>query len=442
MQRTNFKYVDLFAGIGGFHAALDSLGGQCVYAVEIDRDAARIYESNWGTPALGDITKDANEFEVRVPAHDVLVAGFPCQPFSKSGRQMGMEETRGTLYWNILKIIEERKPKVVLLENVRNLAGPRHAHEWDVIVSTLREQGYLVSSKPAIVSPHELESSAGGRPQTRERVFITASYAPDRCFEDLPPVSISNSSEQPEWSLIDDLPLERDNSDDQTALTELEIRWISAWDEFIQILRAGQFAAKLPGFPIWADAFILRKELRIPDGTPSWKRNFLLKNSALYSNHQSEIDEWARKWGVFGESFPSSRRKLEWQAQDANSLWDTLIQLRPSGIRVKKPTYVPALVAITQTSIVGPLRRRLSVREAARLQGFPDWFSFGEQPDSKSYKQLGNGVNIGVVWFVLAQHVKRDIEILKQTTPELVNAVLAAPQSPDEILNNLRPRKP
>ena len=85
---------------------------------------------------------------MNVPAHEVLAAGFPCQPFSKSGAQRGMDETRGTLYWNILQIIEERKPKVVLLENVRNLAGPRHLHEWQVIIETLRDEGYRVSETP------------------------------------------------------------------------------------------------------------------------------------------------------------------------------------------------------------------------------------------------------------------------------------------------------
>ncbi len=135
-----FTYTDLFAGIGGFHAALSGMGGRCTYAVEIDKDAARIYEQNWGVGALGDITVDAGEHGVseRIQPHDILAAGFPCQPFSKSGAQAGMlDEVRGTLYFNILKIVQERHPTVLLLENVRNLAGPRHAHEWEVIVESL-----------------------------------------------------------------------------------------------------------------------------------------------------------------------------------------------------------------------------------------------------------------------------------------------------------------
>ena len=135
----SFTFIDLFAGIGGFHGALSALGGECVYASEIDKDAARIYNRNWGIQPDGDITLAANENNMDVPEHDVLVGGFPCQPFSKSGKQRGMDEARGTLFWNIARIIEVRKPKIVLLENVRNIAGPRHEHEWEVIIETLRQ---------------------------------------------------------------------------------------------------------------------------------------------------------------------------------------------------------------------------------------------------------------------------------------------------------------
>lgn len=160
-----FTYVDLFAGIGGFHAALSAFGGKCVYAVEIDKAAARVYEQNWGHSPLGDVTKDANDDVMNVPAHDVLAAGFPCQPFSKSGAQRGMDEVRGTLFFYIMKIVQEHHPRLVLLENVRNLAGPRHAHEWQVIIEMLREEGYRVSSTPAVFSPHLLtrETEAGPR---------------------------------------------------------------------------------------------------------------------------------------------------------------------------------------------------------------------------------------------------------------------------------------
>ena len=99
------------------------MGGTSTYAVEKDEAAAKVYERNWRIPALGDIVADT-EKRMRVPEHDVLAAGFPCQPFSKSGYQRGMDEARGTLFWNILEILRVRRPTVVLLENVRNLCWP------------------------------------------------------------------------------------------------------------------------------------------------------------------------------------------------------------------------------------------------------------------------------------------------------------------------------
>ena len=131
MSKANAKYsfVDLFAGIGGFHAALAATGGVCEYAVEIDREAAAVYERNWNKPALGDITDDANDEGVTLRGYDgpidVLTGGFPCQPFSKSGAQHGMAETRGTLFWNIARNIEEREPTVQILSLIHDAASTR-----------------------------------------------------------------------------------------------------------------------------------------------------------------------------------------------------------------------------------------------------------------------------------------------------------------------------
>jgi DNA (cytosine-5)-methyltransferase 1 len=111
------------------------------------------------------------------------------------------------------------------------------------------------------------------------------------------------------------------------------------------------------------------------------------------------------------------------------------MHLRPSGIRAKKATYVPALVAITQTSIVGKQKRRITVREGARLQGLPEWFDFVEQGNSLSYKQLGNGVNVGAVYNVIKAQVIRDLDLLENKT-DLTRAILGAPANPDLVLNS------
>lgn len=425
-----FTFIDLFAGIGGFHAALSGFGGRCLYAAEIDPAASAVYKRNWGIDPLGDITHVANDDRVTVPAHDVLAAGFPCQPFSKSGAQRGMDETRGTLYWNILRIIEERRPAVVLLENVRNLAGPRHRHEWEVIVETLRDEGYRVSDTPAVFSPHLLPPEMGGRPQVRERVFVTATRLPEAGLDQTAEPAVSPRAvagwDPQSWDLQTDLPLDEDHDAPGCSLTESERLWIDAWDEFVRLMWEAREGRRLPGFPLWADEWVTERRLRIPAGTAAWKADFLRKNAAFYTAHKDVIDPWAKRWGVYTDAFPASRRKLEWQAQDAARLWDTVMHLRPSGIRAKRATYVPALVAITQTTIVGPRERRLSPREAARLQGLPEWFDFGDQPTSSTYRQLGNGVNVGVVAHVLRKHVERDEELLKVTAPRLVAAVMVS----------------
>jgi len=169
-----FKFIDLFAGIGGFHGALSAAGGEGIWSSEIDNKAALIYELNWGLKPAGDIVALTDpSVSKTIPKHDVLAAGFPCQPFSKSGKQQGFRDTtRGTLFFNICQILEARKPAVVFLENVRNLAGPRQRDTWLTIIRELRNLGYRVSDIPTVFSPHLLPPSLGGAPQVRERVFI------------------------------------------------------------------------------------------------------------------------------------------------------------------------------------------------------------------------------------------------------------------------------
>jgi DNA (cytosine-5)-methyltransferase 1 len=177
----------------------------------------------------------------------------------------------------------------------------------------------------------------------------------------------------------------------------------------------------------------LPKNLNIPRNTPKWKKIFLKKNAEFYKENKILIDKWLKKYDRL-KTFPPSRRKFEWQAQDTKSLLDTIMHFRPSGIRAKKATYVPALVAITQTTILGKHKRRLTVREGARLQGLPEWFDFLDQSTAQSFKQLGNGVNIGVVYNVVKAQVLRDLELLEKDS-DLVKSILQAPNSPDEYLS-------
>jgi DNA (cytosine-5)-methyltransferase 1 len=397
----SWRFIDLFAGVGGFHQAMTELGGECVFASEIDRDARAVYRANYGMEPEGDIRPLTEGPKVLVPEHDVLCAGFPCQPFSKSGFQRGMEETRGTLFFNILKIIEARRPRFVILENVRNLAGPRQKATWDTIILNLRKLGYRVPDKPTVFSPHFLDKAHDGRPQIRERVFILAEYVADLdlAWMDVEPLVERGPVDgwNPRtWDITDWL---QDDSEiehpSRYALRPNELKWIEAWDDFVKRLAAKE---PLPGHPIWAAEF--RTQARTFAWTPAWKANFLEKNAALYRRNRW-IDAWKQEHGV--DVFPDSRQKFEWQAGKVAEpdLWKTVMHLRPSGLRVKSPTYLPALVAINQTSIIGSRRRRITPREAARLQGLPDGFLLHEK-DAVTYKQMGNAVNVGVV-----KHVAR-----------------------------------
>jgi DNA (cytosine-5)-methyltransferase 1 len=432
-KEPNFKFIDLFSGIGGFHHALEhpDFGGECVWSVDIDADCHVVYESTWPEMVgkmdwdIREFTTDANgkdltraEIAKRVPDHDVLCAGFPCQPFSKSGMQLGvMDSTRGTLFFDIAKIVEAKKPRFLILENVRNLAGPRHTETWKTIIATLRELGYRVSDEPVIYSPHLLPPELGGRPQVRERVFILATRSTlKHSLSEEPLVKHSPIGDWSihHWNIEDYLQDDSDIEDiSKYKLRKEEIAWLNAWNDFIKGIESDD----LPGFPIWVDAFT--KKPRIPEDTPKWKSEILIKNSDFYKENEEFIRQWLSKSWMKNEiyrvaDFPASRRKFEWQARSAQptrkkrDIWKLTIHFRPSGVRVKPATYLPALVAITQTSIIGSRKRRITPIEAGRLQGLPDWvFPESGVDDSSAYKQSGNAVNVGVVKFVAAQLFKK-----------------------------------
>lgn len=476
-SKSRFTFSDLFAGIGGFHAALHAAGGEWVFASEIDPDARAVYDWNWLRPVRerARTAKQAARFqvsgdivpltdpEVTVPHADVLAAGFPCQPFSKSGFQRGIAETRGTLFWNIARILQDERtrPSVVLLENVRNLAGPRHRDTtFRTIVTTLRQLGYRTADQPAVFSPHLLPRELGGRPQVRERVFILAHYIGIDAAHDLDnfdepivsPKTLDLDWSKQRWDLASDLPLQPDTEVDvKYNLESAELKMIDTWDALLtEVAERLEPAERLPGFPIWYDDFrsvseaedmILAAELR-EEPYPSWKRDFIRKNAVFYEQHHVVI----KKYAPLLDSFPPSRRKFEWQAGPHRPLSETVMHFRPSGIRCKRPDYVPALVAITQTSILGD-RRRLTPRETARLQGLPDWFEFTQtdatgrgpvrQRDAASYKQMGNGVNVGAAYYVFRKYVQAHADEIRRTGPSgrrVVDAVMTAPDSPDTVL--------
>lgn len=412
-----FEFVDLFAGIGGFHGALSSLGGKGVLAAEIDPRAAAVYRLNWEVEPVGDVRELAADPASSVPSHSVLSAGFPCQPFSKSGRQLGMAEERGTLFHDIIKILRAHRPPIVFLENVRNIAGPRQSHAWRAVVEGLRGVGYRVSGSPCVFSPHLLPPESGGAAQIRERVYILGTYVGvERAQREtgVTPVvpNVPQLGWDPGlWSIKEHVlvPASTRSRPGTYRLSVEEVDWIDTWNWLLGRLGPG---ARPPGFPLWSDTWVDR--YHVAPEVPDWKRCFVKKNLDFYAEHRTAIKAW-RKAHPRLTSFPASRRKFEWQAQDApRDLWRLLIHFRPSGIRAKKATYAPALVAMGQTSIYGPARRRLTPREAAGLQGFPDDFKFGHQVDSLTYRQLGNAVNLGAARYIFTRYVEENADDIAQ----------------------------
>ena len=394
-----FTYIDLFCGIGGFHQAMEELGGKCVYASDIDADCRKTYERNYGIKPDGDITKVKEE---DIPAHNVLCGGFPCQAFSKAGKRLGFaDETKGTLFFDILRILKYHKPEYALLENVRNLASHDHGNTWKVIHDSLVEAGYNVIEEPVIFSPHYI-----GVPQHRERVFIMCVR---KDIGNLPPFYF-NVDRIPPCS-IDDILLDDEDIPNlkKYQLKPQMIEWIDNWNEFLQGIQCD----KLPGFPVWADSLCaLRDNPRIDqwDELPGWEKTFMKKNSELWEKNILFIEKWLKK-AKQNPLFFGAKAKLEWQAGETDhpDVWQHIMQIRPSGLRVKPGTYFPALVAITQTSIVGKRKRYLTPRECARLQSFPDTFIYDDK-NAQAYKQFGNSINVALVK-LFAQYMFGDKEV-------------------------------
>ncbi|KJG15288.1 modification methylase [Photobacterium angustum] len=158
----SFKFIDLFAGIGGIRLGFESQGGQCVFSSEWDSHAQKTYEANFGECPHGDITKISPK---DIPEHDILLGGFPCQAFSIIGKMNGFDDTRGTLFFNIAEILKLKKPKAFMLENVKQLKTHDKGNTFKVIIKTLEDLGYKVNHTV-------LNALDFGVPQKRERTFI------------------------------------------------------------------------------------------------------------------------------------------------------------------------------------------------------------------------------------------------------------------------------
>ena len=415
------RFVDLFAGLGGFHLALSNLGHQCVFACEVDETLRRTYYKNFGMSPSGDIR---NVDVTSIPRHDILCAGFPCQPFSKARDYSGPGDPElSDLYLQILRVIRYHHPQYLILENVPNFEKHERGQTWEKVEGLLRREGYDVSLEK--LSPHEF-----GIPQIRQRMYIVGNLSPLAGFQ-WPKRSKANVSIE---SVLDSHPCEARELPEQVEAC------LDVWQEFLDLVPKDE---KIP-HPLWSMEFgatypfrqttpwaTRRETLRRYRGShgaslsrastkeeilallpsharteqtrfPTWKVGFIRRNREFYKRHRHWLGPWIEKI----REFPSSFQKLEWNCQEKNprlevrNIRDYVLQVRASGVRVKRKTTAPSLVAMTATQvpIIGWENRYMTPSECKRLQSM-DALELPEQA-TRAYAALGNAVNVEVAQLV------------------------------------------
>lgn len=421
MKSSSFRFIDLFSGLGGFHMALGRVGGSCVFAAEWKQHLRDLYLVNHGLYPVGDITEVD---PATVPDHEVLTAGFPCQPFSKAGEQLGFECTKqGDLFFNVEAILRAKRPRYFILENVPNLLKHDEGRTWTKIQARLGARGLGYHIDAARFSPHNFDI-----PQIRERVYIVGSTEPLTGFK----WPVATNSETSVSSVLDDHPA------DARGLAPQVLECIEAWAAFMNACPA---SVVLPSYPLWSmewgatypyehetpfsrRAFLGADGLKGFKGShgtrlgylrdiadrwqalpsharteelrfPKWKIDFIRQNREFYDENRSWIDPWLPRI----LKFPSSLQKLEWNIQGGKQdIWDYVLQFRASGLRVKRRTTAPSLIAMTDTQvpIIAWEKRYMTPRECARLQSMEGLKQLPSRP-TQAFQALGNAVNTQVV---------------------------------------------
>lgn len=424
MIKEQLKFIDLFAGIGGFHLALTSLNTKCVFASELKEKLAILYEDNFGIKPNRDITKISVE---EIPSHNILCAGFPCQPFSKAGSQKGLQDERnGSLFDKIVEILNHHKPEYFILENVRNLETHDDGKTWEYIRYKLEDElEYKIDKR--VFSPHHF-----GIPQHRERFFIVG------CLDGLDHFEWPEVK-RTETTIFDYLD---PNPKDTVSLEPEKIKVLDLWQEFLDHLPKD---AKLPSWPIWSMEFgatypfeektpyasssrklgstrgnfgislkglsRVEKFQNLPNYArteqkefPAWKKHYIRSNRSFYEQHRSRIDPVVNK---IKELEVASWQKFEWNVQGGErTIRDYIIQFRGSGVRLKRTNFFPSLVTVsTQIPILGWEERYITPSEGARIQSM-NGIKLPENVGS-CFSALGNAVNVEIVKLISKNLIRK-----------------------------------
>lgn len=390
------RYLDLFAGMGGFHQAavrvFDELGitGILAGAADISDISKTFYRNNYLAGTNMDIDHDIRDFlRVDVGPVDIIFAGFPCQPFSHAGTQEGFDHDSGNAFDSLMKVIRRYKPKYILLENVANLKNHDGGNTWKIIHRKLSKY-YNIPDEPILISPTQL-----GLPEHRKRVYIPGILKTENIFLNKRQFeSFTTRTRSLESFLVDEPigPLSR-------VLSMENDVYLTAWDELLNEIDDADNIVR----PAWG-MYWNNKSIN-PD-YPEWKKVIVRKNKMFYKNNRAIIDAWMRRFEF--ADWKDSFKKFEWNVKGAGykTVFDGIIQFRPSGIRVKKYDVLPTMVALNQTPYLGPHRRFISPSEVAAVQGYRN-VNFNGLNKSSAYKLLGNNVNVHTTSYIL----KRLIEI-------------------------------
>ena len=372
----SLTFIDLFCGIGGFHQALDALGAKCILACDIDEKCRMNYEVNYGVKPVKDI-KDINE--KMLPDFDILCGGFPCQPFSNGGKKKTFDDKRGLLFDEIMRIVKEKQPRFLFLENVKHILKVSEGKVLAYIEQQIDQHGYVLERFQ--MSPHEY-----GVPQQRERIYFVC--VRKDIYNEMPIQLINKDTSV---LTVSDILEDRNSMDNKYYLQGDILNVLEAWDEFIKHVDVGE---TLSPTILIHDAFKSYTEEQF-NGLAAWRKEYMIKNRRILEKYKDFIGPWYTKH----KELLSKREiygKLEWQVgkvKENDSIFNYFMQIRQSGIRVRKENYFPTLVAISQIPIYGREKRYITPRECARLQSFPDTYRIAPN-DKVSYKQFGNSVNV------------------------------------------------